>query len=311
MLIAEEMTPTAVELTLEIRREIEARCEEADRLRCRAIERAQIEADLAQRRFMLVDPNNRLVADTLEGEWNEKLRVLAKAREDRARAQEQDQLILDEAVRERLIAMTVDFHKLWADPNTPDRERKRLLAHIIEDVTLIKMPEEGTTKVHVRFKGGKIQTLTTTNPKSSAQQVKTQPGIVELVDKLLDNHIYSEIAELLNQQGYRPGGSARRGRHDARFTALRVAYLVHSYGLRSRYDRLRDRGMLTKREAAARLNIHETTLTRWAEHRLVTKHPYNAHYHLYEIPGSNVPRKQCSRWNRLVDRAAAIAKTIN
>jgi hypothetical protein len=45
-----------------------------------------LEADLAQRRFMLVDPNNRLVADTLEGEWNEKLRVLAKAREDRERA---------------------------------------------------------------------------------------------------------------------------------------------------------------------------------------------------------------------------------
>jgi DNA invertase Pin-like site-specific DNA recombinase len=306
MLIAEQMTPAAVELALEIRREVEARYEEADRLRCRAIERAQIEADLAQRRFMLVDPNNRLVADTLEGEWNEKLRGLAKAREDREHAREQDQLVLDEAVRERLIAMTADFNKLWADPATPDRERKRLLAHIVEDVTLIKMPAEGTTKIHVRFKGGKIQTLTTMSPKSSAQQVKTQPGIVELVDKLLDKHIYSEIAELLNEQGHRPGGSARRGRHDDRFTTLRVAYLAHRYGLRSRYDRLRDRGMLTKREAAARLNIHETTLTRWAEHGLVTRHAYNAHYYLYEIPAANVPRKQCSRWNRLVDRAVAL-----
>ncbi len=89
-LIVEQMTPAAVELALEIRREIEARHEEADRLRRRAIERAQVEADLAQRRFMLVDPNNRLVADTLEGEWNEKLRVLAKARDDRERAREQD-----------------------------------------------------------------------------------------------------------------------------------------------------------------------------------------------------------------------------
>src|SRR6266849_4648673 len=310
MLIAEQMTPTAVELTLEIRREIEARYEEADRLRCRAIERAQIEADLAQRRFMLVDPNNRLVADTLEAEWNDKLRALAQAREERERAREQDQFILDEAVRKRLIAMTVDFNKLWADPDTPNRERKRLLAHIIEDVTLIKMPAEGTTKVHIRFKGGKIQTLTIMSPKSSAQQVKTQPGIVELVDELLDKHIYSDIAELLNQQGYRPGGSARRGRHDARFTALRVAYLVHRYGLRSRYDRLRDRGMLTKREAAARLNIHETTLAKWAENGLVARHAYNAHYYLYEVPESNPPRKQCSRWNRLVDRAAALKMAI-
>jgi DNA invertase Pin-like site-specific DNA recombinase len=79
MLIGEQMTPAAVELALEIRREIEARHEEADRLRRRAIDRAQIEADLAQRRFMLVDPNNRLVADTLEGEWNEKLRSDARS----------------------------------------------------------------------------------------------------------------------------------------------------------------------------------------------------------------------------------------
>jgi DNA invertase Pin-like site-specific DNA recombinase len=80
MLVTESMTPAAVELALEIRREIEARYEEADQLRCRAIERAQIEADLAQRRFMLVDPNNRLVADTLEKGWNDKLRALAEAR---------------------------------------------------------------------------------------------------------------------------------------------------------------------------------------------------------------------------------------
>ncbi|WP_246724815.1 hypothetical protein [Rhizobium leguminosarum] len=62
MLIAEQMTPAAVELAIEVRKEIEARHEEADRLRCRAVERARTETDLAQRRFMLVDPNNRLVA---------------------------------------------------------------------------------------------------------------------------------------------------------------------------------------------------------------------------------------------------------
>ncbi|NSY41630.1 recombinase family protein [Leisingera sp. ANG59] len=281
--------------------------QEADQLRCRAVERAQAEADLAQRRFMLVDPGNRLVADTLEGEWNEKLRVLANAREERERAQERDQFCLDKAVRERLVAMTVDFHKLWADPDTPNRERKRLIAHIIEDVTLVKLPAEGTTKVHVRFKGGKLQTLTIPSPKSAAQQIKTQPGIIQLVDRLLDDHIYSEIAELLNQQGYRPGEAARRGRHDARFTALRVAYLVHQYNLRSRYDRLRERGMLTKQEAAERLGIHEQTVARWAKFGLIASHAYNGHYCLYELPASDLPQKQCSRWNRLEDRVAARA----
>jgi DNA invertase Pin-like site-specific DNA recombinase len=305
-LVIEKMTPAVVELALDIRREIEARYQEADALRSRAVERAQIEADLAQRRFMLVDPNNRLVADTLEGEWNEKLRALAKAREERERERQQDQLVMDDAIRERLVAMTTDFKKLWTDPGTPNRERKRLLAHIIEDATLIKLRQQGITKIHIRFKGGRTETMTVTNPKSSAEQIKTPPEIVELIDRLLDHHIYSQIADHLNEQGLRPGGSARPGRRDAQFTASRVAYVVHSHGLRSRYDRLRDRGMLTAQEAAGSLGIHEATLLSWTKHGIVTRHAYNAHAYLYETPGPNPPVKQCSRWNQLVDRAAAM-----
>ena len=222
---------------------------------------------------------------------------------------QEDQVVLDDAIRERLLAMTTDFKKLWADPATPNRERKRMLAHIIEDVTLIKLTAEGTTKIHVRFKGGKTETLTTLNPKSSAQQVKTQPKIVALVDQLLDHHVYSEIADILNERGFRPGGSVRRGREAERFTAKRVAYLTQSYGLRSRYNRLRDQGMLMKKEMADRLGIHEQTLVQWAKHGIVKAHSYNGHcWCLYEIPGPNLPIKQCSRWNRLVDRAAVIRK---
>jgi len=197
-LIAERMTPAAVELALEIRREIEARQQEADQLRCRAVERAQFEADLAQRRFMLVDPSNRLVADTLEAEWNDKLRALVQVREEREHARQQDQLLLDDALRQRLVTMTTDFKKLWNDPTTPNRERKRLLAYIIEDATLIKLPAEGMTRIHVRFKGGKTEMLTALNPKSAVQQITTPPMIVQLVDKLLDDHVYSEIADSLN-----------------------------------------------------------------------------------------------------------------
>ena len=316
LLIAEQITPSAVELTLEVRKEIEARHEEADRLRKRAVERAQIEADLAQRRFMLVDPNNRLVADALEGEWNDKLRTLANAREERERAQQSDRLILDKAVRERLVAMTANFATIWTDPDTPNRERKRLLAYIIEDVTLAKLPKRGTTNVHVRFKGGKTQTLVTISPRSCAEQVKTDPAIIELIDKLLDNHLFSEIADILNDQGFRPGSVARRDQRDARFTTKRVTYLARQYKLKSRYDRLRERGMLTKREAAARLNIHEHTLARWAELGLVASHAYNGHHSLYDLPDTDLPQKHSSRWNTLVDRlaareqAAALAKTL-
>ncbi len=301
------MTPSAVELALEIRREIEARYEEADQLRCRAIERAQIEADLAQRRFMLVDPNNRLVADTLEREWNDKLRTRAGAQEERERARQRDQIVLDDAVRRQLLAMTTDFREVWDRQSTPNRERKRLLAYIVEDVTLIKIPAERITKIHVRFKGGKTETLTALNPRTSAQQIQTQKEIVELVDKLLEDHVYSEIADILNERGLPQGGSARPGRGADRFTPKRVAYLVHTYNLRSRYDRLRERGMLNRKEMADRLHIHEQTVERWAQSGIIKANLYNDNgWKLYEVPAKNVPAKHCSRWDRLVDRAAGL-----
>jgi hypothetical protein len=196
-----------------------------------------------------------------------------------------------------------------SDPSLPNRERKRLLAYIIEDVTLVKLAVEGTTRIHVRFKGGRTETLTTENPKSSAQHVKTQQTVIELVDQLLDDHVYSEIADILNQKAIRPGGSARRDQADASFTDLRVAYLAHQYGLRSRYDRLRDRGMLTNAEITARLGICESTLRRWVKHGLVVRHAYSGQAYLYEAPGPNAPAKHYSRWDRLVDRAAASRRT--
>ena len=62
--------------------------------------------------------------------------------------------------------------------------------------------------------------------------------------------------------------------------------------------------MLTKAEAASKLDITEGTLARWAKYGLVTKHAYDGYRHLYEAPGPNAPVKQCSRWNCLIDRAA-------
>jgi hypothetical protein len=198
--------------------------------------------------------------------------------------------------------MTTDFKRLWSDPSIPSRERKRLLAYVIEDVTLTKLPREGTTKVHVRFKGGQTAALTTVNPKSSCQMVKTPEQVVQLIDQLLDEHIYADIADILNARGLRPGGSARPDKQELSFTARLVRYVVHAYGLRSRYDRLRARGLLTKKELATRIGIHELTLARWVKHGIVKAHAYNSNAWLYE-DSPNRPSKHSSRWDRLADRA--------
>jgi len=73
------------------------------------------------------------------------------------------------------------------------------------------------------------------------------------------------------------------GKGEARFTALRVSYLVNAYSLRPRFERLRARGLLTKQEAAARLKIHVATLISWAKHGIVTRYAYNAHAYLYDL----------------------------
>ena len=114
-----------------------------------------------------------------------------------------------------------------------------------------------------------------------------------------------EIADALNAKGLHPGGAAWPGKHNSRFTALRVQYLVHTYGLRSRFDRLRKRGMLTKKEMAARLKIHEHTLVRWVEYGIIKAHAYTKNRWLYEEP-KKLPKKHCSRWDPLVERAAAM-----
>ena len=134
--------------------------------------------------------------------------------------------------------------------------------------------------------------------------MKTTPEIVELVNALLDEHLYPEIANILNARGLRPGGSAWPGRGAQCFTELRVQYIVHAYGLQMRFDRLRARGMLTKDELAERLGIHAHTLNRWAKHGIITAHAYARNRWLYEDPGPIPPKKQSSRWNRVADRAA-------
>jgi len=68
------------------------------------------------------------------------------------------------------------------------------------------------------------ETLTTLNPKSSAAQVTTPKTIVDLVGKLLDHHIYEEIADLLNKRGYatRLSGSRMRAARTRRGARARV-----------------------------------------------------------------------------------------
>lgn len=308
-LVVRKMTPAAIELAIAVRQEIEVRQDEADRLRMQVVERAKQEADLAERRYMMVDPSNRLVADSLEADWNNKLRTLAEAREERERKKQQDIQALDETIRKRLLDMTEDFNRLWTDPATSHRDRKRILAHIIEDVILVKFNNARQTEVRVRFKGGKTESLIVDNPISSPERLRTPPETIQLVDQLLNDYTYKEIAHRLNELGIKPTGSPNSKKAPL-FDSRRIEHIVHTYHLKSRYERLRERGMLSADEIAERLNIHLLTLDSWRKHGLVKRHAYTGYRYLYEIPDSSLPPKKRSRWNLIADRAASMHRNI-
>jgi len=82
------------------------------------------------------DPDNRLVADSLEAQWNQALRALTTAQEHYEKQRQADHAELDEKQRESIMALAQDFPRLWNDPHTPERERKRMARLLIADVTL-------------------------------------------------------------------------------------------------------------------------------------------------------------------------------
>jgi hypothetical protein len=125
------LTPLAVEAALTVAAELEQRADYAGQLRAAAIERARYHADLTRRRYLAIDPANRLVADTLEADWNTALRALNDAK-DAATAN------LAEIQKTRIRTLVTDFPAIWNDPATPQRERKRMTRLLLTDVTVTR-----------------------------------------------------------------------------------------------------------------------------------------------------------------------------
>ena len=190
-LLLDTVTPLALEVALTVQAELEARASEADQLRRSHVERARQHADLARRRYLAVDPDNRLVADTLEADWNDALRALQAAQDEYDRQTAAANTALDEKRKAQIRQLATDFPKLWSDPATPARERKRIARLLIEDVTLNKSDQ---IHLHVRFRGGQTTSLTIPIPLNSWQARQTDPDTFKLLDRLLDDHTDAETA---------------------------------------------------------------------------------------------------------------------
>lgn len=285
--LLETLTPMNLDVALAVEHELQARLDEVDALRQQQVEHARYEAELARRRYLRVDPDHRLVADSLEAHWNEKLRALQDAQDAYDRHRQTDRQVLDERHKAAIRALAYDFPRVWNDPRTPHRERKRLVRLLIEDVTLIK--RDGIS-VHVRFKGGATQTLSLSRPKPAWQLRQTSPEIIKTIDHLLDHCTDQQIVAQLNARGLRSGTKRR-------FNQRIIAKLRNAYGLKSRYDRLRDAGMLTGHEIAQQLDVSVDTVKVWRRAGRLSAHAFNDKGgYLYEPLGDHPPTKYA--WQR-------------
>jgi hypothetical protein len=214
-------------------------------------------------------------------DWNTKLRALADA-QDRIEQQRQIDRGLDEQQRARILSLATDFPRLWSDPRTPDRERKRMARLLIEDVTLLKAND---VTVQIRFRGGATRTLAIPLPQPSWMMRRTSPEVVDAIDRLLDGHTDAEIAKLLNDRGMTSGAGKP-------FQAHIVARIRGEHDLSDRYARLRKRGLLEQHEIAKRLHVEPCTIRVWRRAGLLVAHRYNDKGScLYEPPGASAPVK--------------------
>src|SRR5437763_8532156 len=244
-LLVEHVTPEAVALTVAVQDEMLSRAAEAQRLRHLQVERAQYEADLAQRRYLKVDPDNRLVATVLEAEWNTKLRELEEARAIEEQYNRADQHQPNSPERAEIEQVPERFRQFWHDPKTTVRQRKRVVRLLIEDVTVLKAEQ---IVAHIRFKGGATQTITVLLPPPFAQSRLTAPETLAAMDRLLEEYTDAAVAEQLNQQGYRTFDGLL-------FQSIHIYQLRRHHRIPDRYTRLRAQGMLTAEELAGRYGV--------------------------------------------------------
>ena len=221
-------------------------------------ERARYEAERAERRYRTVEPENRLVARTLETDWEKKLHDQRSAEAELARKEQEQRLQLTESQREQIRALGKDLKKVWDASSTTDRDRKELLRSLLEEVKINVLPEESKAQLVLRWKTSAVSELDVIWRVPRAATVRTDEDTIELLRRLAVHHPDTVIAGVLNRQG-------RKTARGESFTANRVASLRCHWKIPC-YQAMRiapEGELLTVEAAANQLGVAASTLLRW------------------------------------------------
>jgi excisionase family DNA binding protein len=252
--VLEELAPAAAAVHLAALSRSRAQHDEVLAQLQLELERAQYEADRKARQFHQVEPENRLVARTLEAEWNQTLARVEEIRERVTTRQELRSLSLTRAEEDKIKRLVHDLPALWQERSTTDRDRKRLLRAVLEEVQIRKDGREVFLKI--LWKGGAVVDKTVQLPKVPTWNA-TPIDVVDLVRQLATRHTDEQIARILIRKRI----TTRDGRA---FTAHRVACLRLNHGIEC-YRKSNDRGVptYTVDEAARALDVGQQTIYLW------------------------------------------------
>ena len=227
-----------------------------------AVERARYEADRARRQYDACDPENRLVARTLEAAWEDKLAAVSSAEVSLAaeRSRQPDALTPEEL--RWLETAGADIRAAFDAPATTPRQRKQLIRALISEITVTVDPQARTAALTIYWEGGASTSLTATLPRLGAPWRTTDASTVDLVRRLAVHYNDATIASTLARQGRRTGTGLP-------FTQARVAEIRHAYDIpaASRRGNVRPPGhdgdVVSITHAAAELGIGVSTIYRW------------------------------------------------
>ncbi len=224
----------------------------------REVERARYQAQRAERRYLAVDPDNRLVARGLEAEWEKALAALAAAEAELARRQRDRPNTLSAEQLQAITALGGDVGRVWSAPTTTDRDRKELLRTLVEEVVVSIDRDEHRAELTIRWRGGAITELAVELARSYTPPVRTDEDTVDLLRRLAAHYPDATVAGILNRQG-------RRTATGQPFTRNRVSSLRASWEIpRHQPSTHQAPGELVNvTEAAKILGVVPSTVHRW------------------------------------------------
>jgi DNA invertase Pin-like site-specific DNA recombinase len=244
--------PAQVTLALAAAEEVTTRRQRSVRAAELAVERARYDAERAERAFLACEPENRLVARSLEARWETRLADLAEAE---AALATQLSARPELPSPDQLAATVADLPALWAAPATSDKDRKRLLRTLLGDVTLTPSAENSSHLIAgLRWKSGATQQLQITRRKNAIQLRTTDPAAIELACRIGPGCDNNTLAAALNDAGHRTGTGQP-------FDGVAAANLRNYHHIP--YPGLLDDGELTPRQVAARMGVSTGTIHYW------------------------------------------------